>query len=121
MVHEAATPSGPSGLGFVAVGSGNGQFNRPYGVAVDGGGHVYVADTGNNRVQVFTTDGAYLTQWGTYGSGDGQFSAPFGVAVDGGGRVYVTDTDNSRVQVFGPLGPTPTKAGSWGRIKALYR
>ena len=55
-------------------GSGNGQFDYPYGVAVAPGGDVYVADSDNNRVQYFTASGSYLGQWGTYGSGNGQFN-----------------------------------------------
>ena len=43
-------------------GSGNGQFGHPAGLAIDGVGDVYVSDQTNNRVQVFTPDGAYLTQ-----------------------------------------------------------
>lgn len=52
-------------------GSGNGQFEQPYAVAVDGSGNVYVADSGNNRVQKFSSTGEYQTQWGGYGSGNG--------------------------------------------------
>src|SRR5215467_9472299 len=54
-------------------GSGDGQFNLPQGVAVDGSGNVYVVDTWNSRIQKFTGDGTYLTQWGTLGTGIGQF------------------------------------------------
>ena len=40
---------------------------------MDGSGSVYVTDTLNNRIQKFTADGTYMTQWGSEGSGDGQF------------------------------------------------
>jgi DNA-binding beta-propeller fold protein YncE len=78
-----------------------------------------VADYGN-RIQKFTSDGVYLTQWGTQGTGDGQFNNPAGVAVDASGNVYVADTDNNRIQVFGSL-PVPATSTSWGRLKSLYR
>src|SRR5262245_26383458 len=51
-------------------GSGPGQFNNPYDVAVDPAGFVLVADGLNNRVQKFTLDGTYVTQWGSNGTGD---------------------------------------------------
>ena len=81
-------------------GSGNGQFSNIRGVAVDGSGNVYVADSGNNRIQKFTSTGTYVTQWGSSGSGNGQFNYPFGVAVDGSGNVYVADSNNNRVEKF---------------------
>lgn len=52
---------------------------------------MYVADTGNHRVQAFTPIGGYLTRWGTHGTGDGQFRYPEGIGVGWDGNVYVTD------------------------------
>jgi DNA-binding beta-propeller fold protein YncE len=48
-------------------GSGDGQFNDPQGVVVDGSGNLYVADAGNFRIQEFTNNGDYLTKWGASG------------------------------------------------------
>ena len=101
-------------LAWGSGGSSSGQFNNPYGVAVDGSGNVYVADTGNNRIQKFTSGGAYVTQWGTAGSGNGQFSNPYGVAVDGSGNVYVSETINNRIQKFTSSGVWLTRWGSSG-------
>ena len=81
---------------------------------MDGSGNVYVADTYNHRIQKFTADGTYLTQWGSGGSGDGQFQWPRGIAVDGSGHVYVADTYNNRVQKFTSEGTFLTKWGSYG-------
>src|SRR4051794_37946821 len=55
-------------------GSGNAQFTSPSGIAVDSTGNVYVADTGNHRVQKFDSNGNFLTAWGSYGEGKGQFN-----------------------------------------------
>jgi DNA-binding beta-propeller fold protein YncE len=63
---------------------------------------VYVADSGNNRIQKFDSDGNFMTKWGSSGSGDGEFSGPDGIAVDTSGNVYVSDFRNDRVQVFSP-------------------
>lgn len=40
------------------------QFNMPYGIAVDSSGNIYVADTGNYRIQKFSSDGKFLLSWG---------------------------------------------------------
>jgi RHS repeat-associated protein len=68
-------------------------------MAADSQGNVYVADSGNRRIQKFDSSGTFLTKWGSYGSGDGQFIDPWGVAVDTQG-IYVTDTGNHRIQKF---------------------
>jgi uncharacterized protein (TIGR03663 family) len=81
-------------------GKGNGQLQDPRGITVDEAGNVYVADSGNNRIQVFDSSGQFLTQWGNEGDGPGQFKEPWGVAVGAEGNVYVADTWNHRVQKF---------------------
>ena len=95
-------------------GSGNGQFRRPVGVAVDGSGNVFVADTDNARIQKFDSGGTFLTTWGTFGSANGQFMTPVGVAVDGSGNVFVTDFDNNRIQKFDNGGTFLTTWGTFG-------
>jgi sugar lactone lactonase YvrE len=81
-------------------GASDGQFSQPYGIAVASDGSVYVADTGNHRIQKFTSEGVFVSKWGTEGTGDGQFSYPRGVAVASDGSVYVADTGNHRIQKF---------------------
>jgi uncharacterized protein (TIGR03663 family) len=80
-----------------------GTFNEPWGIAVDGQGNVYVADTWNHRIQKFSADGSFLLTFGVSGQaaeGPDRFWGPRGVAVDSQGRVYVTDTGNKRIEVF---------------------
>jgi hypothetical protein len=83
-------------------GSANGQFYRPYGIAVNSSGYVYVADSYNYRIQVFSPSGGFIAQWGSYGTGNGQFNGPFGIAKGSTGWVYVTDVNNNRIQRFAP-------------------
>jgi tripartite motif-containing protein 71 len=89
-------------------------FFSPFGIAVEGNGNVYVADSSNCRIQKFTPNGQFLTKWGSEGGGDGQFDGPFGIAIDGNGNVYVADTYNDRIQKFNPEGEFITKWGSEG-------
>jgi len=64
-------------------------------------GEVYVVDTGNHRVQVFSIAGNYLRGWGTEGTGESQFREPGGIAIHpASGNIYVADTGNHRMQVF---------------------
>lgn len=96
---------------FGASGSGNGLFSDIRGIAVSPDGFVFVADKNGNRMQKFTTLGAWAGAWGSSGSGGGQFNGPTGVALDASGVVYVTDHLNSRVQKFAPAG---LYVGEWG-------
>lgn len=95
-------------------GSPDGAFSYPIGIAVDNAGNVYVADYNNNRIQKFTSNGIFITMWGTSGSGNGQFNHPCGIAIDSGGNVYVADTQNARIQKFSSTGTFLTQWGAYG-------
>ena len=99
-------------LEFGDYGSNPGQFNTPAGVAVDGESRIYVADRGNNRIEVFNSDGSLITTFGSAGSGAGQFNYPQGVAVDSRHRVYVCDKGNARVQILQFNGATLSYLGT---------
>ncbi len=86
------------------LGTGDGQFNHPSGVATDGS-WIYVTEENNNRVQKFSLSGGYVRQWGTFGTGDGQFNAPEGIAVDRRrNQVYVVEFGGNRIQQFTVFG-----------------
>jgi DNA-binding beta-propeller fold protein YncE len=93
-------------------GNGDGQFNSPCGVAVDGAGNVYVVDTGNTRIQKFGSNGTFIMKWGALGSGDSEFRRPWAAAVDGSGNIYIADTDNGRIKKFNSDGVFITKWGN---------
>ena len=89
------------------TGTGNSQFNHPYYIAVNSSGAVFVSDSGNHRIQVFTHDGIYVTQWGSLPVSlgilaNGKFYRPFGIAMDSIGNVYVADASLDRFQKFSP-------------------
>jgi DNA-binding beta-propeller fold protein YncE len=77
-----------------------GDFARPGAVAVDREGNLYVADTLNNRIEIFDGDGNFIRAFGQAGDGPGYFSRPKGVAVDSDGHIWVADGMQDRVQVF---------------------
>ncbi len=77
------------------------------------GKHVYVADSGNDRVERFNLEGGEPIAWGSYGSGAGQFSYPRGVAANES-EVIVSDDDNHRIEKFSPEGAFEAQAGSAG-------
>jgi DNA-binding beta-propeller fold protein YncE len=102
-------------------GSGEGQFNftpprkvhaGPGDVAVDSQGNIYVADSGNVRIQKFDQEGRFLTQWDSSSGGEGQFQFPFGLAIDGQDNVYVVD-GTPHLQKFDGEGQFLAK---WGDI-----
>src|SRR5262249_57302310 len=101
----------------VPSGTGNGELIAPQGVATDGSGNVYVADTNNNRIQKFDASGTFLTTWGSSGSGNGQFNNPSGVATDASGNVYVVDSHNNRIQKFDARGTFLTTRGGSGAAR----
>ncbi len=79
-------------------------FWGPRGIVIDGDGDVFVADTGNKRIQRFLQDGSFVYQIGTSGSDDGQLNEPVGVAIGPDDLLYVADTWNQRIQVFDQQG-----------------
>jgi len=95
------------------------RFNYPTGVAVDGAGNLYVADSGNHTIRQVTSIGMVSTLAGSpgqYGSVDGtgsaaRFWSPAAVAVDAAGNVYVADPGNHLIRRVSPLGMVSTLAG----------
>jgi tripartite motif-containing protein 2/3/tripartite motif-containing protein 71 len=81
-------------------GSEDGQLSYPLGVSCDNNGNVYVADTGNSRVQVFSSSGRFLRKFGAHGGNEGELDCPVGVAVDTRNMVFISEYENHRISVF---------------------
>lgn len=75
-----------------------GSFNVATGLGIDTEGRVYVADFYNHRIQVFDSEGDFLTSFGQQGIKEGEFERPTDVEVDKEGNIYVVDWGNDRVQ-----------------------
>lgn len=102
-----------SELGAFDFGSSQNYTQPPGGGIAVAANHVYVADSGNDRIERFNLEGGEAMQWGSYGSGPGQFSYPRGVAASEG-EVIVSDDDNHRLEKFDPNGVLLATVGSHG-------
>lgn len=115
------TLAGAAGIaGFVNAADTSASFNKPFGVATDASGNVYVADAGNNVIRFITPAGVVSTFAGTgvAGAANGKdtatFDSPLGVAADQSGIVYVADYGNNLVRKITPDGTVSTLAGKNG-------
>jgi tripartite motif-containing protein 71 len=140
MAFEVCTTASTCQTG--SAGGGAGQLSGLQAVAPDGAGGLYVADTGNQRIDVFGTAGPSFTRafgWGVDtgaaafevcttasgcqagipSGGAGQLAFPSGVALDGTGGLYVGDGVNNRISAFGTAGPSFTRAFGWDVIPGL--
>ncbi|MDX1413534.1 MAG: TIGR03663 family protein [Candidatus Promineifilaceae bacterium] len=106
-----------------SFGEGAGQFNEPWGIAIDDT-YVYIADTWNHRIQKFTLDGDFVTSFGASGSpspenadpGLGLFFGPRSVVLLDENQILVTDTGNHRMQLFDRNGTPLQQIGGFGNL-----
>ena len=92
------------------AGNGANDLLYPAAMLIDASDHLWITDTGNNRIQVYSLDGALVRSIGKYGSDSGNFNAPRAIALDSDGDVHVLDSGNGRVQIF----------DANGKVKAIY-
>ena len=85
---------------FGRPGTAPGELNRAEGICFDAQDRLYVADSCNHRIEVFTSDGKFLRTYGHPGTGKGELSYPYDICVDAQGRQYVAEYGNGRIQVF---------------------
>ena len=90
-----------------------GQFFQLESLSVDNEGNVYVTDSGNARIQKFTSDGQFLETWGVRGTDNGEFEYPTGIATYES-NVYVVDREQHRIQVFDSTGKFLQSWGEFG-------
>jgi RHS repeat-associated protein len=97
-----------------AAGTEPGHFTKPEGVTVDPAGDVWVADTGNSRVQEFSSTGTFIRQFGSAGSGEEYLHSPKGITIGPEGNVFVADTARGRVVAYSAAGVRQYQFGSTG-------
>ena len=103
-------------MSFGSEGTGPGQFDGPWGVAVNRHGEIAVSDQNNHRVQVFSTERRFLFSFGERGTGEGQLNCPFGVTYDRDDNLLVVDTGNLRIQQFSRTGQFMRTFGANGEL-----
>jgi RHS repeat-associated protein len=110
--------SGYSGDGGLAT---QAKLNYPYGIALDGNGNLYIADSYNNRIRKVDTNGIVTTVAGTgmtIDNGDGRpanqanLYRPYGVAIDKDNNLYIAETYNNRIRKVDTSGIITTVAGN---------
>ncbi len=97
-------------------------FYEPWGIAVDLDGFIYVADTWNHRIQKFSPEGEFITQWGYFGQGESgdAFWGPRDIVIDPKGYLLITDTGNKRVAIFDQDGNYISEFGSAGLLEGQF-
>lgn len=108
---------------FGSSGSGSGKFNLgyPIGITTEANGNILVTDTGNNRIELwssanYATAGqpTYISSFGSAGTTAGHFSQVLGLAVDASGNVWTADATNNLLQKFNSKGELLAAYGTPG-------
>jgi len=107
-------------LTFGSKGSENGQFKRPFGMTIDSKGNLFVCDWGNDRIQIFNSEGKFISTFGSYGKGNGQFDKPWGIAINSKGSFIISDRNNHRIQIFDSEGNFILTFGSNGNENGQF-
>jgi secreted PhoX family phosphatase len=100
------------------------SLSSPEGIAVDSSsGNVYVADTVNNRIQIFSSNGTFISKSGGYDPRaiNGSSDHPSDITLDQAGNVYVADTGNNRIQIFSSNGTFISVLGRDGGANGTLR
>ena len=109
-------------LSFGQRGSAAGMLSKPWGVAVNERNEIVVTEVGNNRFQVFSSDGTFLRSFGGKGDKQGELNSPAGIGFDvNNENILVVDNVNGRVQLFSEQGEYLNHFGGKGNLDHQLR
>lgn len=97
-----------------------GTFSGPTNVAIDRKGDIYVADTFNQRIEIFEADGKFVKSIGAQGDAPGEFIRPKGIAVDSEGHIYVADSEFNNFQILSREGQPLLAVGALGTAPGQF-
>lgn len=98
-------------LAWGDFGEGEHEFNRPMGIVLGPDNLLYIADSVNHRVKVYSTDGQLSRLFGKRGSGPVEFNFPYDIDCDADGHLYIAEFGNHRIQKVTSAGEY---LGEWG-------
>ena len=108
-------------LTFGLNGNGKGQFQFPIGLAINSQGNIFVCDKDNHRIQIFDSEGNFISMFGSKGNGNGQFYSPREIVIDSTENILVCDQHNHRIQIFDPEGKFISTFGSEGNRNGQFQ
>lgn len=89
---------------FIAVwgeeGSGKLQFKEPHGISVSPEGYIYIADTGNQRIQKIDSSGRFICETGGFGWNEEEFNNPVSICAKNGLDLFIADYNNQRIERY---------------------
>ena len=100
--------------------SADAQTNQNIINGLDSKDNIYVADTGNHRIQKFDSHGNFLWSWSMQQNGQGGFEQPVGLAIDAADNIYVVDKQENSVQKFALYGGTANILPSWIKNTSIW-
>jgi DNA-binding beta-propeller fold protein YncE len=107
---------------FGRSGSGVGEFMHPLGIDLSTKGRVFIADTGNHRIQVFDPQGKFLYMFPVKTSPGEKPPAPADVlALDRKNYLYISDRDNHKIKVHKQSGAFEFEWGGYGEVRGRFR
>ncbi len=113
-----------SGLNLLSkLGSGDGEFRLPAAVAVNYSDNIYVADAMADTINVYRSDGTFVSSFGGTGNDDGRLKFPTSISIDeAAGEIIISDLQTTsagvkgaRIQVFSAGGIFKRKVGAFGQ------
>jgi len=115
-------PNGKLQFTFGRSGNGQGELQHPMGIDITKKGQVFVADTGNHRIQVFDHRGGFLYMFPVKTAPGEKPASPVDVlALNRKNYLYVTDKDNHKVKVHKQEGPFVFEWGGLGKVRGQFR